>query len=61
MGDALRNVFTGLDGRDDLMFQDGVEAFLCRLVVRSRVSSHLLLELTDPSSSPATQPTPNYR
>jgi len=32
MGDALRNVFTGLDGRDDPMFQDGVDAFLCRLM-----------------------------
>ena len=34
MGDALRKEFTGLDGRDDPMFQDGVDAFSCRLVVR---------------------------
>ena len=35
MGGALRDEFTGLDGRDDLMFQDGVDAFSCRLMVRS--------------------------
>ena len=35
MGDALRNEFTGLNGRDDPMFKDGVDAFSCRLVVRS--------------------------
>ena len=35
MGDALRNEFTGLDGRDDPMFQDGVDAFSCRLMVCS--------------------------
>ena len=35
MGDALRKEFTGLDGRDDPTFQDGVDAFSCRLVVRS--------------------------
>jgi len=32
MGDVLRNEFMGLDGRDDLMFQDGVDAFSCRLM-----------------------------
>ena len=35
MGDAFRNEFTNLDGRDDPMFQDGVDAFSCRLMVRS--------------------------
>ena len=35
MGDALRKEFAGLDGRDDLMFQGGVNAFSCRLMVRS--------------------------
>jgi len=32
MGDALRNVFAGLDGRDDPMFQDAGDAFSCRLL-----------------------------
>ena len=35
MGDALRNEFTGLDGHNDPMFQDTVDAFSCRLMVRS--------------------------
>ena len=61
MGDALRNLFTGLDGRDDPMFQGGVEAFSCRLMVRSRVSSHILRELTHPSNSLATHSTVNRR
>jgi len=35
MGDALRKVFTGLDGRDDLVLQDASSAISCRLSVRS--------------------------
>ena len=34
MGDALRERFTGLDGRDDLMLQDASSAISCRLSVR---------------------------
>lgn len=33
MGDALRKYFTGLDGRDDPMFQNGTGAVSCRFMV----------------------------
>ena len=35
MGDALRKMFTGLDGRDDLVLQDASSAISCRLLVCS--------------------------
>jgi hypothetical protein len=35
MGDALRDKFAGLDGRDELMLQDAPAAVSCRLWVRS--------------------------
>ena len=34
MGDALRGIFTGLDGRDDPVLQDASSAISCRLWVR---------------------------
>jgi hypothetical protein len=34
VGDALRNEFTGLEGRDDLVLRDAKMAFSCRLLVR---------------------------
>ena len=62
MGDALRNVFTGLDGRDDPIFQDAGKSFSCRLMVRS------LRQLPPPRrtdgpvrSSPGTRSTVNRR
>ena len=35
MGDALRNEFTDLDGHNDTIFPDTVDAFSCRLMVGS--------------------------
>lgn len=48
MGDALRKVFTGLDGRDDPVLQEATGAISCRLLVGLRWSSIRPLELTPP-------------
>ena len=44
MGNALRNKFTGLEGRDDLVMEGGKKAFTSRFLVRSSVLT--LLNLT---------------
>jgi hypothetical protein len=40
MADALRDRFSGLKNRDDFVFQDGSQAFSCRLQVGSSLMSH---------------------
>lgn len=57
MGDALRQTFTALEGRDDLMFQDAGKAILFRLWVRLSCQFYFYLakELTSSLSSPATR------
>ena len=62
MGDALRKIFTGLDGCDDPMFRDAGDAFSCRLMVCSLLQLPTTRRTDKPAnSSPGTRSTVNHR
>ena len=55
MGDALRKVFTGLDGRDDTVLQNATQTVSCRLLVWSSPCFPPRISADVASSSPGTR------